>query len=85
MGQPAEKFDDVNLQPRVAAATETAVSNAFTALKRNIQVSQTADGTLEDMIRDMLRPMLAQWLDDNLPAIVDRKVDEEIKRLSTQG
>ena len=37
---------------------------------------------LEDMIRDMLKPILKQWLDDNLPAIVDEHVKREISRIT---
>jgi hypothetical protein len=32
------------------------------------------------MMREMLRPMLRAWL-DNLPAMVERLVRDEIKRL----
>jgi len=34
------------------------------------------------MIRDMLKPILKQWLDDNLPAIVDEHVKREISRIT---
>ena len=37
---------------------------------------------LEDMIRDMLKPILKQWLDENLPAIVDEHVKREISRIT---
>jgi cell pole-organizing protein PopZ len=30
----------------------------------------------------MLRPMLAQWLDDNLPAMVEELVKAEIARIA---
>jgi hypothetical protein len=30
----------------------------------------------------MLRPMLKQWLDENLPAIVERLVRAEIQRVA---
>jgi len=30
----------------------------------------------------MLRPMLKQWLDDNLPGIVERLVRQEIERVA---
>ena len=38
--------------------------------------------SLEDLTRDMLRPMLKEWLDDNLPRIVQDRVDEEVERLA---
>jgi cell pole-organizing protein PopZ len=37
---------------------------------------------LEDMVREMLRPMLKQWLDDNLPKIVQDHVKREITRIT---
>jgi cell pole-organizing protein PopZ len=33
------------------------------------------------MIRELIRPMLKDWLDDNLPYVVERIVKEEIARL----
>ncbi|WP_256801455.1 DUF2497 domain-containing protein [Mangrovibrevibacter kandeliae] len=38
--------------------------------------------SLEPMAREMLRPMLQEWLDDNLPHIVERLVREEIERMA---
>jgi cell pole-organizing protein PopZ len=38
--------------------------------------------SLEDMAGDMLRPMLQEWLDDNLPTLVERLVREEIERVA---
>jgi cell pole-organizing protein PopZ len=44
--------------------------------------SRACSGTsVEGMVREMLKPMLAQWLDRNMPAIVERLVRAEIARL----
>jgi len=37
--------------------------------------------TLEEMVRELLRPHLKEWLDANLPRLVERLVREEIHRL----
>jgi cell pole-organizing protein PopZ len=37
---------------------------------------------LEDIVKDMLRPMLKEWLDKNLPPLVERYVEREIVRLT---
>ena len=37
---------------------------------------------LEDMLREMLKPVLKQWLDENLPRIVDEHVKREITRIT---
>ncbi len=38
--------------------------------------------TLEDMVKETLRPLLREWLDKNLPAVVERAVEREIVRLT---
>jgi cell pole-organizing protein PopZ len=38
--------------------------------------------TLEDLVKQMLRPMLKDWIDDNLPQLVERLVRAEIERVS---
>ncbi|MCA0303985.1 MAG: DUF2497 domain-containing protein [Proteobacteria bacterium] len=38
--------------------------------------------TVEDLARELLRPMLKDWLDHNLPALVERLVEQEISRLT---
>mgnify|MGYP001285338901 FL=1 len=41
-----------------------------------------SDRTLEDVVRELLRPLLKQWLDDNLPGIVETAVREEVERIA---
>lgn len=45
------------------------------------QIVRQGETSVEALVREMLRPMLAQWLDDNLPAMVERLVAEEIRRI----
>ena len=37
-----------------------------------------ASRTLEDAVREMLRPLLVQWLNDNMPRILENAIREEI-------
>ena len=37
---------------------------------------------LEEVVRDMLRPILKEWLDENLPNIVNEHVKREISRIT---
>jgi len=46
------------------------------------QIVRSGETSLEGLVREMLRPMLAQWLEQNLPAIVDRMVQAEIARIA---
>ncbi|MDE3174817.1 MAG: DUF2497 domain-containing protein [Pseudomonadota bacterium] len=69
--------------PLVSDETESAVSAAFQSLTD----SMAAHG-LEmagQMAREMLRPMIKSWLDENLPAMVERLVRAEIQRVARGG
>jgi cell pole-organizing protein PopZ len=44
--------------------------------------SATDAGALELVVRDMLRPILKEWLDENLPTIVEELVTREIARIT---
>jgi len=59
------------------------VSNAFSTLTHTI-LSQNAR-TLDDLVSDMLQPMLKDWLDENLPTLVERLVKQEIDRMARGG
>lgn len=63
--------------------TGAAVSNAFQNLAGSILAG--SQRTLDDVVKDLLRPMLKVWLDDNLPAIVERLVRAEIERVARGG
>ena len=36
---------------------------------------------LEDSIKAMLKPMIRDWLDDNMPRILEGAIKEEVKEL----
>lgn len=46
------------------------------------QIVRSGETSLEGMVREMLRPMLAEWLDRNLPDMVERMVAAEIARIA---
>ncbi|MGH7757157.1 MAG: PopZ family protein, partial [Vulcanimicrobiaceae bacterium] len=56
------------------------VRAAFNALLASRFV-QHSDAVI-DLTRELLRPLLKTWLDDNLPAIVERLVSAEIERVA---
>jgi uncharacterized protein len=45
------------------------------------QIVRSGETSLEGMTRELLRPMLAEWLEANLPAMVERLVQAEIARI----
>ncbi|MEL6877810.1 MAG: DUF2497 domain-containing protein [Pseudomonadota bacterium] len=46
------------------------------------QIVRSGETSLEGLTREMLRPMLAEWLDKNLPGIVEKLVQAEIARIA---
>lgn len=45
-------------------------------------VTKGPSRSFDDIAEEMLRPMLQQWMDDNLPTLVERLVREEIERVA---
>lgn len=71
------EIDQGLLSERSAQAVQT----AFGRLAGGA-VTGVSDRQVEDMTREMLRGMLKSWLDQNLPALVERLVREEIERVA---
>lgn len=81
--------------PLIDGSAAGAAADAFSRLSLAVQesVPTPAAGdpgllvggkqqTIEDLVKEMLRPMLKDWLDSNLPGIVERYVEREIVRLT---
>lgn len=68
--QPALLSHDAGLQ----------IARSFEELAAAIDGAERR--SLDEIAEDMLRPMLREWLDDNLPTLVERLVREEIERVA---
>lgn len=87
--QDEEVFDltpNMKAKPERALVSHNAVDSATDVLsqlaraildRRDIAVG-SRDVTLESMVRTMLRPLLKEWLDRNLPYLIERLVKKEI-------
>ena len=65
----------------VGDTAASAAASAFGSLSSALLMPK--DGrTLEDVVRELLRPLLKEWLDQNLPRIVETKVEEEVQRIA---
>jgi cell pole-organizing protein PopZ len=67
-------------RPLLAPSTTAAVDSAFDALAQSVLAKNAR--TLDELVSEMLKPMLKDWLDDNLPTLVERIVRDEIERVS---
>ncbi|MBO6797060.1 DUF2497 domain-containing protein [Maricaulis sp.] len=83
--EPVVDFDAVEAEVADGIMSDGAAAAAmgsFHTLADSIRISEEEGRTLEGVVRALLRPMLKEWLDANLPSIVDEKVQAEIDRVA---
>jgi uncharacterized protein len=69
------------VEPEAAAAAATSVGSLVrTLMERSTQV-RSGGPTIEDIVREEIRPLLKEWLNTNLPTLVERLVRAEIERV----
>lgn len=75
--------------PSTARYAQTALTDDHTAdiaagalgkLISKMEVS--GDNTIEGLVKELLKPMIKEWLDANLAAIVEEKVEAEVQRIA---
>lgn len=49
------------------------------------KIVRSGETSLESLVSEMLRPMMKEWLDANLPTLVESMVEREIKRITKKG
>ncbi|WP_397405108.1 DUF2497 domain-containing protein [Phenylobacterium sp.] len=71
-------------QPVAALVSETVAAAAAASFGHlSASIAMPPYGlTLDDVVREMLRPLLQQWLDANLPTIVQEAVQSEVDRIA---
>ncbi len=70
-------------EPLVSADARASIASHFEALAASVVFNDS--DLMKQYAQDMMRPMLKQWLDDNLPVIVERLVRAEIERVARGG
>ena len=66
-----------------SAATDSSVRAAFSTLAAT-RIIDNSDELME-LAREMIRPLLKAWIDEHLPALVERMVIAEIERIAHRG
>ncbi len=82
----------------VSPPAASAAAAALSSLASTVEIEKLASAppmtatfigngarTLEDMTMELMKPLLKEWLDKNLPPIVDRLVQKEIERISKKA
>ncbi|MGB7407510.1 MAG: DUF2497 domain-containing protein [Pontixanthobacter sp.] len=86
---PADDEDyDVDTAPLTNASARNSMRDNLAALAMLAepgvppQIVRTGETSLEGLTRELMRPMLAEWLDNNLPGMVEKLVKAEISRIA---
>jgi uncharacterized protein len=82
-----EEADDVLLDDNKAQSLRHSFSALQTLSEPGVapQIVRSGETSLESLTRDLLRPMLKDWLDSNLPPIVEAMVEREITRITKKS
>lgn len=85
--------EPIEASPSQSLVSDAAAAASLAALSQLKQIGERSEQrmsdipvgegqrTIEGMVREMLIPLLKEWLDSNLPHIVERIVQEEVERL----
>jgi len=90
--EPAVSTKKAESEALLSTGTASTTTGAFAKLSKAFRPTpveeSVADGagrTVEQFIEDMARPMLKDWLDENMPAIVERLVQKEIQKIARRA
>ena len=80
---PAATYDPL-VGDSAAASAASAFAGLASSLKKSepMETSTPTGPTLDELARSLLRPMLKEWLDANLPGIVEAQVRKEVERIA---
>lgn len=80
---PTTSYDSL-----VGDSASASAASAFAGFASSLRQPEPADAsfpsgpTIDEMVRGLLRPMLKEWLDTNLPTIVEAQVRKEVERIA---
>lgn len=77
LGESPPAREDAIVSGKAAKASKAALK----ALSNVTIDPRAGENTLDGVVREMLRPMLKEWLDANLPDLVERVVAREVARI----
>jgi len=85
-----ETVDEAEDRPLLGDEVQAGISESLAALAMlsqpgaRPQIVRSGETSIESLVRELLRPALAEWLDKNLPPLVERMVADEIRRISSR-
>ena len=80
---PMSSSNDSLVGETAAASAASAFAGLAASLRQpDPELPQGSGTSLEALVGSLLRPMLKDWLDANLPAIVEAQVRKEVERIA---
>jgi len=73
------------VSPTAAEASTSALARLARAVAPEARSVPAGGRTVEELVLELLRPQLKEWLDQNLPALVERVVEQEVKKLARRA
>ncbi len=81
-----QEYGEHLVSDAAASASGASIAQLAHAVARERAVALGNQGiTLEQLVREICTPLLKQWLDSNLPYMVERIVQQEIERIATRS
>jgi cell pole-organizing protein PopZ len=86
--EPAPSETSAPVEALVGASAAASAASAFAGLSASLARPEPASlvggsgPTIDALARELLRPMLKEWLDENLPGIVEAAVRKEVERIA---
>ncbi|NOW45433.1 hypothetical protein FHW96_001588 [Novosphingobium sp. SG751A] len=79
---PTSPAADLISEPAISSMRESLAALAMMSQpSRPPQIVRSGETSLEGLVADLLKPALREWLDQNLPAMVERMVAAEIAKI----
>ncbi|MEQ1708579.1 MAG: DUF2497 domain-containing protein [Terricaulis sp.] len=75
-------ISEISADSILSAPTTSAAAGSLARLAGSLRVADTPGQTVEGVVRELLKPMLKEWLDYNLPSIVESRVEAELERIA---
>jgi uncharacterized protein len=79
---PVQTVTEAPTDTILSPPTTNAAAGSLARLAGSLRIADTPNQTVEGVVRELLKPMLKEWLDKNLPSIVEARVEAELERIA---